>query len=159
MNYPKRRKNKDNPYTIGYNKENETFIVTFKDVNNNTRYVEVNDDLYNAFNEFELVDLKQLNEFDRHIEHLDVMQSDELLFKRILNKQKLTEELVEKKLQEDILILAIKKLPKIQRRRIIKYYFDNKTLYQIADEEKTSHQAVSKSIKNALTKLKEILKN
>lgn len=158
MNYPKRRKSKDNPYNIGYNQEKEIFVLTFKDVNDNICCVEINYDLYNLFNEFELNDLKQLNEFDRHIEHLNIMQNDELVFKRILNKQILTEELVEKKLQEDSLILAIKKLPKIQRRRIIKYYFEDKTFDDIALEEGCSKVAVKYSIDVAISNLKKILK-
>lgn len=54
---------------------------------------------------------------------------------------------------------AIDELSEIQKQRIIKYYFKNMKLEEIAAEEKTSFQAVSKSINRALQKLKELLKN
>ena len=54
---------------------------------------------------------------------------------------------------------AINLLPEVQRRRIKKYYFDDKSEVQIALEEKVSQKNVSKSLAVARTNLKEILKN
>ena len=44
-----------------------------------------------------------------------------------------------------------------EKQRVIKYFFDNKTTYEIAEEEGCSHQAVCKSINGALKKLKKVL--
>ena len=49
-------------------------------------------------------------------------------------------------------------MPEVQKRRIKKYYFADKNEYEIAREEKTTQQAVNKSLRNAIQKLKEILK-
>ena len=39
---------------------------------------------------------------------------------------------------------------------IKKYYFEDKTVYQIAEEENATHQAISKSLKQAIEKLQKI---
>lgn len=52
---------------------------------------------------------------------------------------------------------ALSSLKPLQKQRIIKYFFDNKNTYEIADEEGCSHQAVCKSINAALQKLKKVL--
>ena len=38
------------------------------------------------------------------------------------------------------------------------YYFEDKTLEEIAKIENTSHQAISKSLQNSIKKLKNLLK-
>lgn len=55
----KRRKYKDNPYTIKL--IDNKYFICFKDSNNKTRIIEVNKEVYNAFNQFELDDLHSLN--------------------------------------------------------------------------------------------------
>lgn len=52
---------------------------------------------------------------------------------------------------------ALSSLKPLQKQRVIKYFFDNKTTYEIAEEEGCSHQAVCKSINGALKKLKKVL--
>ena len=65
---------------------------------------------------------------------------------------------VEKNVENDILRDAINELSEVQKRRIKKYYFEDKTVYQIAEEENATHQAISKSLKQAIEKLQKILK-
>lgn len=52
---------------------------------------------------------------------------------------------------------ALSSLKPLQKQRVIKYFFDSKSTYEIAEEEGCSHQAVCKSIGAALQKLKNIL--
>ncbi len=52
---------------------------------------------------------------------------------------------------------ALSSLKPLQKQRIIKYFFENKTTYEIAYEEGCTHQAICKSINAALKKLKKIL--
>lgn len=54
---------------------------------------------------------------------------------------------------------AINCLSEIQKRRIKKYYFDDKTEYEIAKEENATQQSVHISLERAREKIKEILKN
>lgn len=158
MNIPRRRKSKDNPYTLGINNEGKYF-VSFKDANNYEVCIEVSYLIFKTLNEFELKDLSQLNEFDRHIEHLDLMENDEILYKRILKEELSIEEIVDIKLSKEKLIFAISKLSINQKTRIIKYYFDGKTENDIALEENVTQQSVHIGLKRAIKKLREILKS
>ncbi len=53
---------------------------------------------------------------------------------------------------------AINVLTEVQKRRIKKYYFEDKSEVEIALEEKVSQKNISKSLAVARTNLKEILK-
>ena len=63
---PKRRKKIDNPYNLKI--INNNYYIIFKS-NNKYNEVEVTKEVFDLMNRFELDDLKELNEFDRHIEH------------------------------------------------------------------------------------------
>lgn len=153
---PKRRRYKDNPYTLKYVEEKNIYIVSFKDVKGHLQNVEVSKEIYLAFDRFELEDLSEMNEYDNHIEHSEIYENN--LELRAKNKPiSLEDEVIQKSTFEE-LKKAIDSLPNIQRRRIKKYYFEEKNEIQIAKEENATHQAVHKSLSNALIKLKEILK-
>ena len=153
---PKRRKHKDNPYTLEFVEEKNSYRVSFKDVKGKFRKVEVNKEIYQAFDRFELDDLSELNEFDNHIEHSEVYENN--LNERAMDKPLGVDEIVETMLINEELKKAINELSDIQKRRIKMYYFEDMTLEDIARVEKTSHQAVSKSIIKALAELRKILK-
>lgn len=155
VNRPKRRKHKDNPYTLERVK-NDRYVVSFKDGTGALRIVEVSEEVYKSMDRFELDDLSELNEYDNHIEHSEVYE--ESLYKRTMDKPMELEDYIIQKSSFEDLKNAINLLPEVQKRRIKKYYFDDKNVYQIAKEENTSHQAISKSLNNAILKLKEILK-
>lgn len=64
---PKRRKDKYNPYTLST--ESGKYYILFIDVNNHIQKVELSKKLFDSFNKFELEDISQMNEYDRHYEH------------------------------------------------------------------------------------------
>ena len=113
---PKRRKCKDNPYTLNYIEEKNIYTITFKDVKGHLNKVEVSEEVYRVFDKFELQDIKELNEYDRHIEHSEIFENN--LESRALNKQIPTDEIVENKINDEKLREAIQELPKIQRERL-----------------------------------------
>ena len=152
----KRRKYKDNPYTLKYVEEKNIYVVSFKDVKGHLQNVEVSKEIYLAFDRFELEDLSEMNEYDNHIEHSEIYENN--LEARAKDKPMSLEDKVIQKSTFEELKKAIDSLPNIQRRRIKKYYFEEKNEIQIAKEENATHQAVHKSLSNALIKLKEILK-
>lgn len=154
MERPKRRKHKDNPYDLSI--IDNKYIVKFKDNKKVIHIVEVNMQIFDTFNFFELRDLSELNEYDNHIEHSELY--DETLEKRIMNKQELIEDIIIKKITFEKLHDAIQQLSEIEKRRIKMYYFEDLTLREIAKIENTSHQAISKSIQNSILKLKKLLK-
>lgn len=65
---------------------------------------------------------------------------------------------MENKVFSENLSRAIAQLSSVQKRRIVKYYFDDKNEYEIAREENTTQQAINKSLKKAREKLKDFLK-
>lgn len=55
--------------------------------------------------------------------------------------------------------MAIKNLPEVQKRRLNKYYFEEKTFDKIALEEGCTYQCVQRSVYRAVAKIKSILEN
>lgn len=154
---PHRRRSKDNPYTLNYCEELNVYVISFKDAKGILQKIEVSEEIYKVFDKFELDDVKELNEYDRHIEHSEIFENR--LNVRAVAKPTSLEDSVIRNATFDELSKAIELLPETQKRRIKKYYFDGKNEYQIAIEEHTTQQAVNKTIKVAKEKLKKFLKN
>ena len=150
---PKRRKKMDNPYNLKI--INNNYYIIFKS-NNKYNEVEVTKEVFDLMNRFELDDLKELNEFDRHIEHSDL--TEHTLNNRMLFKQESIEDLIIRKTSLEDLRKAINMLSEVQRRRIKLYYFDELTEKEIAKLENVSQKNISKSLTVAKNNLKEILK-
>ncbi|WP_295199059.1 sigma factor-like helix-turn-helix DNA-binding protein [Ruminococcus sp.] len=55
--------------------------------------------------------------------------------------------------------MAIKNLPEVQKHRLKKYYFEEKTFDEIAFEEGCTYQSIQRSVYRAVAKIKNILKN
>lgn len=156
-NRPKRRKSKDNPYLLNHDKENDIYTVSFRDVRNRNQNVTISKKIYDELEYFELRDLSYLNEYDNHIEHSEVYE--ETLLKRAITKEISVEELVEHKILYDFLYTVISKLPPIQKRRVIKYYFYDQTFNEIAKEEHCTKRAVKFSVDIAKEKILNEMKN
>lgn len=154
---PKRRKHKDNPYTLNHIEEKSVYIITFKDSTGKLNNVEVTKKVFQAFDRFELDDLSELNEYDNHIEHSEIYENN--INARAKDKPISIEDEIIKKSTFEELKQSLEKLPEVQKRRIKKYYFDDKTEQEIANEEKTSQQAVHIILERAKENLKKILKN
>ena len=150
---PKRRKKMDNPYNLKI--INNNYYIIFKS-NNKYNEVEVTKEVFDLMNRFGLDDLKELNEFDRHIEHSEL--TEHTLNNRMLFKQEPIEDLIIRKTSLEDLRKAINMLPEVQRRRIKLYYFDELTEKEIAKLENISQKNISKSLTVAKNNLKEILK-
>ena len=150
---PKRRKHKDNPYKLINYEEEKEFLVEFKDGKGEIQRIYISKRIYQEMDTFEKLDLKELNEYDRHIEHSFLYE--EQLVKRAIHKPKSVEEKVDEILLNNEMQKAIKELSKIQKNRIRKYYFEEKTLDEIASEEHCTKVAIKYSIDIAL---KNILK-
>lgn len=150
---PKRRKDKYNPYTI-YEKEGK-YYITFKDGQGQRKCFEVEKELYDVFNDFELEDLSYLNVWDRHLEQSEVWETS--LNERAVEVPETVEDIVLRNIQNEKVHRAIEQLPEVQKRRIRMYFLEGMTYEEIAVKEKCKHPAVVKSVKVALEKLKRIL--
>ena len=152
-NHPKRRRDKYNPYRICEN--NGRYYLSFKDGQGVQHDMEIEKELFDVFNRFELDDLSILNEWDRHIEHFE--QSEQSLNRRAYYKAESVEDAVLRSIEYERLHKAISELPETQRRRLIFYYFQELTYEQIAEIEGCSHPAVIKSVHAAIEKIKKII--
>lgn len=152
---PKRRKYKDNPYTLEEVKDNK-YIVSFKDGIGSLKIIEVSKEVYDLMDRFELDDLSELNEYDNHIEHSEIYE--ESLYNRAMEKSNSIEDIIIQKSTFEDLRKAINQLSNIQKRRIKMYYFENFTLHEIAKIEHCHFTTVKESIESGIKKLKKILK-
>ena len=152
---PKRRKDKYNPYTLYL--ENGKYYVSFVETNKNVQKVEVSQKVFESFNKFELEDVSQMNEYDRHLEHSEVYEHT--LHKKKDSREWSLEEYFENVQITENLHMAISKLPEVQKRRLNKYYFEEKTFDKIALEEGCTYQCVQRSVYRAVEKIKNSLKN
>lgn len=124
---PKRRKKKDNPYTLLYETESNKYYILFKDARNILNKIEVNIDVFNAFDRFELDDISELHKKDKHI---DMNEFDEnKLYKN--DTESIDDYIIRKSTYEE-LHKAINKLTDTQKRRIKYYYFDDMKFSDIA---------------------------
>ena len=153
----KRRKSKDNPYTLSFNEDKERYILNFYDGQKRLQSIEITEEVYKTIDSFELEDKRQMNEYDRHIEHSELLEST--LNNRAVNKPINMEEIIINKLLNDDLKNAINMLSETQKRRIKKYYFEDMKLREIATEEDCSIMSVKDSIDSGIEKLRKILKN
>ena len=135
---PKRRKDKYNPYEI-YEKDGK-YYVSFRNGEKEYKDLEIGKNVY----------------VDRHLEQSEVWDSS--LYERVFQKEEGVEDTVLNKLEAERLHSAIQQLSEIQRRRLMKYYFEDKNYEQIAQEEGCSFQMVAKSVKAAIRNLKKILR-
>lgn len=155
-NRPKRRKYKDNPYTLNYIEEKNIYIVSFKDVKGILQKVEVSKEVYKTFDRFELQDLAEMNEYDRHIEHSELFENN--LEIRAMDKPISLEDSIIRESTYEELMNAIKQLPIIQQQRIKLYYFDELSTTEIAEIENCTNHSVRVSLRRAVAELRKILK-
>ena len=149
-NHPKRRKDKDNPYTI-YTTKNGQY-VSFKDGQGAFHHLEIDKLLYLLFNQFELEDKSYLNYFDRYIEHSELTEAS--LNERAVSQSESVEEIVYCRICTERLYHAITALPEKQRRRLVLHYFYDLTYEQIAEMESCTPMPVKRSIDRAVKKLR-----
>lgn len=150
-NQAKRRKDRFNPYRL--NRTSDGYIIKIR--NDNEEQVIVNEKIYNEMNKFELEDLSQMNKYDRHIEHFSL--NDEQINRRRIDEVLSAEDLAIHNIENERIYMAVLKLPKKQKERIIMYYFRNMSQKEIARKEKISIRAIQYSLNIALKNLKKFL--
>ena len=145
--HPRRAKAKDNPYTIyttGSDNDHPKYILEFTDGQKRPLRLEIDQALYELFDQFELEDKRFLNEVDRHYEHIDLTEA-EIEHRAAFPKESLEEEIGRVLLYEE-LHKGIAQLTQTQQRRLALYYFHGLTYEQIAAAEGCRYQAVRDSV-------------
>ena len=156
--HPRRAKAKDNPYTIyttGSDNDHPKYILEFTDGQKRPLRLEIDQALYELFDQFELEDKRLLNEVDRHYEHIDLTEA-EIEHRAAFPKESLEEEIGRVLLYEE-LHKGIAQLTQTQQRRLALYYFHGLTYEQIAAAEGCRYQAVRDSVRSAIQKLKNFM--
>ena len=151
--HPKRKRDKYNPYYI-YEKDGQAFIA-FEDGQRERHKFEISRELYEAFDKFELEDVRYLNRFSRYIEH---SRFTEQMLESMVSEDGSVEDIILRKFQRKRLHKAMEKLPKKQKRRLILHYFYDMTYKEIAEIEGCSVRAAEYSLNKAIKSLKKILK-
>lgn len=151
---PKRRRLRDNPYFLSVD-DNDMKYVSFKNINNKIERVPIDDELFFLFNKFELDDLSEMNEFDNHIEHSELLENS--LYARAKNKPNSVEELAIRNIIFEKVMRSLELLPSIQSRRLKKYYLYDMTLEEIAKEEGCTKMAVKFSIDVAIKNIRKYI--
>ena len=154
-NHPKRKKNPLNNYELFYNEKG--YYISFKDGANILQHLEISKDIYDLFNAFELEDISYLNEVSRHYDPLDI--NLRTLHERTLCQESSIEDDAMKNIQFISLHNAISKLPSVQKRRLLFYYFYELTFKEIAVLEDCSQPAIKYSVDAAINKLRSILQD
>jgi RNA polymerase sigma-70 factor (ECF subfamily) len=150
--HPKRKKDRDNPYTLTGDKENH--ILLFKDSTGTIQKLPIDTTLYELFDRFELDDISHMNVVSRYWEQSAL--TEETLNTQAVQRPPTVEEAVFLSCEKEALHKAIRRLSQIQQRRLYLYYWEGLTYEQIATLENCSHPAVIKSINSAIKKLKKI---
>lgn len=144
------KKDKYNPYTLiildGH------YYLSFKDSRGALQSIEIDEVLYELFNRFELEDISYFNKLSRHIEHSELTEAS--LNERAFCKPESIEEEVSRNMEYELLHRVIEKLPEVQRRRLLLYFFGEMTYEQIAAIEGCTKRAVKFSVDIAIEKLK-----
>ena len=148
--HPNRKKDKYNPYTLII--LDGRYYLSFKDSRGELQTIEIDEVLYGLFNRFELEDISHLNKLSRHIEHSEL--TDASLNDRAFCKPESIEEEVSRNIEYELLHRSIAKLPEVQRRRLLLYFFGEMTYEQIAALEGCTKRAVKFSVDIAIEKLK-----
>lgn len=152
---PKRRKRKDNPYTlyiVSRDSEEPLYCLSFTDQCGMLHRMEIAKEIYDTFDRFELDDLSEMNEADNHYESSEL--TEESLNARLANPPASLEDSVFSQMQHERLHSAVNELPEIQKRRVTLYYFSGYTFEQIAKLEHCTKSAVKKSVDAAIENLK-----
>lgn len=122
LRYAKRPKGADRlPSGCAPNEKRLPNCIFLTDPEGSHKKVKVNREVLNIIHEQD--DLERLfqNEYSRHIEHLEL--TEERLYERALFRQQTVEETCIQKEQYNRLYEALEKLPPVQRKRIILYFW------------------------------------
>lgn len=153
---PKRYKEYDNPYTLESIEKEELYFIRFRD-EKGEHLVTVSKEVFDVFDESEKQDNNMMVRNGRYIHKYEL--SDEALSNKMLNNQTSIEDKLISDFEIEELYEAINELSDIQKRRIRKYFFENKTFEEIAKEENCTKRAVKFTIDIALEKISKKFQN
>lgn len=136
--------------------ESNKYFIIFKNYEGQEVKSEIPRDIFNTYLESKSIFKKNQNEQERHWEQITLSENE--IYKRAFKHPDSVETIIIKNESNNELYIAISKLTKIQKRRIEKYFFDNKNEVEIAKEEESKQQSVHDSLVMGKDKIKKFLK-
>ena len=105
--------------------EKNKYWIIFKNYLGEEIKSEIPKDIFDTYIKFKSVYKKNKNEEERHWEHIELSENE--LFRKSSQYQDSVENIIIKKEVERELHLAVQKLSRVQKKRLQKYYYDEKT--------------------------------
>lgn len=152
---PKRRHSKDNPYRIfstGTENEGLHYYVSFVDCLGKNTCMEIDKELFDMFDKFELEDLSYLNEVDNHLCLHNCYDED---YEGSIEKYYSSED---EYFKEELFNLIQSILPAVQRKYILMYFRDGYRINEIAKLEGKKYNDVRLSLQSAIRRIKVYLR-
>lgn len=134
----------------------EKYYVSFRDNNNKEQTIEVTREVFDTFDEFELSDKKQMNEFDRHLEH-SYLTDEKFNNCSTRYNPSVEEDFISKEEYKKILDL-INKLLEPHKKRFKMFFYGGYSETEIAKLVNVSRPVVFKSIEKCINLLKKAIK-
>lgn len=122
-------------------------------------FIEVNPEVFEAFIEFQRAEWRYDRKIRYHKSYYSLDQNPYLenySLNMNLSVNEMIDDLSHKEMME-YLLHSISQLPEKESTRIIRYYFEGKSLSQISEEDGVSITAIHLSIQIGLKKLKKVL--
>lgn len=143
-------------YILEYVENENKYYISFKDSAGNNFRLEIDKEVFDVYMASKKAYTKIKNETSRYLEHSEL--TDISLYNRSLNKKRdVLDKVVDNTLKQQ-LIKNEKELTDTQSRRIQMYYFENKTLREIAEIEGCAIMSVKDSLDAAIKILEKKLK-
>lgn len=120
------------------------------------QFIDINEDVYDVFSEYDRQEKNYREKVRRNRAYYSLDRNDGIENNVVIFIRTPQEEFDKKEL-EDMLIVAIHKLPSKQARRIYMYYYLNMSVKQIARIEKVHRCRINASILLGLRNLKELI--
>lgn len=131
-------------------------IISIKNVNEKIKFIKINKELKDEVKRHKRQLKSQKNEFDRHIEHLELTETQ--INKRAISKVPTTEEMFFEKEGERQIIKTIWSLPEPQNRRVYMFIVEELSLTEIAKIENRAIPVIKRSVDRGIKNLQEKLK-
>lgn len=131
-------------------------IIPINNVKEKIKFIKINKKLKEETKKHRRQVKSQKNEFDRHIEHLPLTETQ--INKRAINKVPTTEEMFFEKEGEKQIIKTIWSLPEPQNRRVYMFIVEELSLTEISKKENRAIPVIKRSVDRGMKKLQEKLK-
>ena len=149
----------ENPYTVRIEESDgiKRYYISFTDGCGILQETEVEKDVFNEIEKYRKHEKRQLNFFDRHIEHSEL--TDESLQEQTARPPVSLEESAIMRDRESALRIAVAELPEIQRQRFLLYFMYGLTFEQISEQERCTKMAVKYTVDKAKAVISKNLKD